>query len=156
MYIFDEALWPLVLIQRVDSTTDEEMERILQSLTRLIHKREPYIQVVDFTRARPLTHSQRMKLAEHQEQTAHLAREYCKGFLVVINSSTARLARAVTSFVRPSLDQPEEVASLLDALEKATLKFEQAGVLKGAYVARNEVQRLKALQGPSRAGSAHG
>ncbi len=156
MYTFDESLWPLVLIQRVDSTTDQEMESILQSLTRLIHKREPYIQVVDFTRARPLTHSQRMKLAEQQEQTADLAREYCKSFLVVINSSTARLARAVTSFVRPSMDQPEEVTSLVEALEKAALKFEQAGLLKGAHIARDQVRRLKALQAPGGASSTRG
>ncbi|NMO20376.1 hypothetical protein HPC49_36850 [Pyxidicoccus fallax] len=156
MYIFDESLWPLVLIQRVDSTTDEEMDSILRTLTRLINRREPYVQVIDFTRARPLTHSQRMKLAEHQEQNAAVAREYCKGFHVVINSATARLARAVTSFVRPSLDQPEEFSSLADALEKAAVRFEQAGVPKGALVARNQLRRLKAPQAPSGAGSAHG
>ncbi|QSQ25101.1 hypothetical protein JY651_09295 [Pyxidicoccus parkwayensis] len=156
MYIFDESLWPLVLIQRVDSTTDEEMERILQTLTRLINRREPYIQVVDFTRSRPLTHSQRMMLAAQQEQTADVAHEYCKGFYVVINSPTARLARAVTSFVRPSTENPDEVSSLAEALEKAALKFEQAALPKGAQVARTELRRLKASQVHGGAGPAHG
>ena len=155
MYIFDESLWPLVLIQRVDSTTDQEMDSILQTLTRLINRREPYIQVVDFTRARPLTHSQRMKLAEHQEQTADIAHAYCKGFYVVINSGTARLARAVTSFVRPSVDQTEEMTSLAEALEKAALKFEQTGNAKGANVARTQLRQLKSAPAPSGAGAAH-
>lgn len=143
MYIFDESLWPLVLIQRVDTTTDEEMDSILQSLTRLVNRREPYVQVVDFTRSRPLTHSQRMKLMEHQQQTADVAHAYCKGFYVVINSATARLSRAVTSFVQPSMERTEEVPSLAEALEKAALKFEKEGIAKGALAARAQLQRLK-------------
>ncbi|RKH40518.1 hypothetical protein D7X55_32050 [Corallococcus sp. AB049A] len=141
MYTLDESLWPLVIVQRSDTTTDKEMESILQSLGKLIKRREPYVLVIDFSRSRPLNHSQRMMLAAHQEETADLAREYCKGFFVVINSTTARLARAVTSFVRPAADQHEEVASLSEALERAALRFEEAGVLKGALIARKQARR---------------
>ncbi|WP_158616568.1 hypothetical protein [Corallococcus sp. CA054B] len=46
-------------------------------------------------------------------QPADLAREYCKGVFVVINSTTARLARAVTSFVRPGADQHEDAGGII-------------------------------------------
>ncbi|MHA7630752.1 hypothetical protein [Corallococcus sp. M7] len=141
MYNLDESLWPLVIVQRSDTTTDSEMESILRSLSKLINRREPYVLVIDFSRSRPLTHTQRMMLSEHQAETADLAREYCKGFFVVINSTTARLARAVTSFVRPGSDQHEEVASLAEALERAALRFEQAGVPRGALIARAQARR---------------
>ncbi|RKH57497.1 hypothetical protein [Corallococcus aberystwythensis] len=149
MYTLDESLWPLVIVQRSDTTTDKEMEGILQSLSKLIKRREPYVLVIDFSRSRPLTHSQRMMLADHQTQTADLAREYCKGFFVVINSATARLARAVTSFVRPSTDQHEVAASLDEALERAAVRFEQAGVHMGAFIARAQARRLKSGPAPS-------
>ncbi|NOK21585.1 hypothetical protein [Corallococcus carmarthensis] len=141
MYTLDESLWPLAIVQRSDTTTDKEMESILQSLSRLIKRREPYVLVIDFSRSRPLTHSQRMMLADHQAEIADLAREYCKGFFVVINSTTASLARAVTSFVRPSADQHEVVASLAEALERAAIRFEQAGVPMGALIARTQARR---------------
>lgn len=141
MYTLDESLWPLVIVQRSDTTTDKEMESILQSLGRLINRREPYVLVIDFSKSKPLTHSQRMLLAAHQEETADLAREYCKGFFVVINSTTARLARAVTSFVRPGADQHEEVASLNEALERAAARFDEAGVTMGAIIARRQMRR---------------
>ncbi|RKI15659.1 hypothetical protein D7Y15_13335 [Corallococcus sp. AB030] len=141
MYTLDESLWPLAIVQRSDTTTDSEMESILRSLSKLIHRREPYVLIIDFSRSRPLTHSQRMLLADHQAEIADLAREYCKGFFVVINSTTARLARAVTSFVRPGADQHEEVASLPEALARAALCFEQAGVARGAIIARAQARR---------------
>lgn len=141
MYTLDESLWPLVIVQRSDTTTDAEMESILRTLSKLIKRREPYVLVIDFSRSRPLTHSQRMLLADHQAETADLAREFCKGFFVVINSTTARLARAVTSFVQPSADQHEEVASLAEALERAAVRFEEAGVTRGAVIARAQARR---------------
>ncbi|RKH09425.1 hypothetical protein D7Y13_25970 [Corallococcus praedator] len=155
MYTLDESLWPLVVVQRSDTTTDKEMESILQSLSKLIKRREPYVLVIDFSRSRPLTHTQRMMLAEHQTQTADLARDYCKGFFVVINSATARLARAVTSFVRPSTDQHEVVASLDEALERAAIRFEQAGVHMGAFIARTQALRQKSSPATSGAGARH-
>ncbi|NOK37359.1 hypothetical protein D7W79_25490 [Corallococcus exercitus] len=155
MYTLDEALWPLVIVQRGDTTTDPEMESLLQSLSKLIKRREPYVLVIDFSRSRPLTHSQRMMLADHQTQHADLARDYCKGFFVVINSATARLARAVTSFIRPSTDQHEVVSSLDEALERSAVRFEQAGVHMGAFIARAHARRLKAGVAPSSASARH-
>ncbi|RKH07174.1 hypothetical protein D7V97_21595 [Corallococcus sp. CA053C] len=151
MYTLDEALWPLVVVQRSGTTTDQEMERILQSLSKLIKRREPYVLVIDFSQSRPLTHPQRMMLADHQTQHADLTRDYCKGFFVVVNSATARLARAVTSFIRPAADQHEVVASLDQALERAALRFEQAGVHMGAFIARTHARRLKS--GPATGGA---
>lgn len=155
MYTLDEALWPLVVVQRSGDTTDKEMESILQILSKLIKRREPYVLVIDFSQSRPLTHTQRMMLADHQTQTADLARDYCKGFFVVVNSATARLARAVTSFVRPSTDQHEVVASLDVALERAAVRFEQAGVHMGAFIARTHARRLKSAPATGGASARH-
>ena len=125
---FDDSRFPIVRVTFVGVVTSEEFERYLDSMTKLLLRRQMNVMVLDASRAGLSPPIQRRRQAEWMKEHDAELRRYSKGTAFVITSTLVRGALTAILWLQP-MPTPHVVVSTIEEAETwARSKLRDAGV----------------------------
>jgi hypothetical protein len=125
--LFDDSLWPLLLIRAPRVVTSRQQEVGLATLATYLRRRERHLSIVDLRQLAEVPLDQRNYQVEWFRQHEDLLRESLLGMALVINSPVTRLAMSVILHFKP-LPIPQHIGPQLEAAASwAAARFQDAG-----------------------------
>lgn len=137
--VVDDKLWPLLTVELSGGYVPWELERYLEAVMERLHRREPYVCLLDASRSQALSPEQRHRQALWLKQHEALLRQYCMGSAFVVSSAAVRLSLNVIFALRPLVMPHVVVASREAAAAWAADRLEATGQplhafrVRGAY-----------------------
>jgi hypothetical protein len=134
--LFDESLWPLVVIRIPKVVTGENFQVYLERITALLYRRERYVSVLDTRAVTRIPTEARNQQAEWVREHEELMREVLMGSAYVINSPFIRLTLSVLLHIKP-LPMPHIVVpTVIDGVAWAANRLEAVGFCEAAGMIR--------------------
>jgi hypothetical protein len=126
--LFDDALWPLLVLRYVGLPTTAQVERSLEELTRHLERGQRFVLIMDSTRVTGMGPAEQRHLqADWLKRHDARLRELALGGAFVITSPLVRLGMSVVVHLKP-LPAPYVVtASFADAARWAAERLRDAG-----------------------------
>ncbi len=125
---FDDSRFPIVRVKFEGVATNEEFERYLESMTKLLLRRQINVTVLDASRAGMSPPIQRKRQAEWMKEHDAELRRYSKGTAFVITSTLIRGALTAILWLQPMAVPHVVVATVEEAEAWARGKLREAGV----------------------------
>lgn len=126
--LFDDSLWPLLLIRTPVTVTTWQQEEALAVIATYLHRRERLLGIVDLRPLAQVPIEQRHFQVEWFRKHESLIRESLIGLALVINSPIIRLAMSVIFYFKPLPVPLITVPQLDTAVAWASDRFEESGL----------------------------
>jgi hypothetical protein len=126
--IFDESLWPLLLIRFEREPSATEFAGYLARLSTYPRRQERYVCILDASRIRAGTIEQGQQQAAWVKEHAALLRQWQLGSAHVISSPAIRLVTSFILYLQPLPAPHIIVPHLSEAVEWALARLEEAGL----------------------------
>jgi hypothetical protein len=127
-FLFDDSLWPLLLIRTPVTVTTRQQEEALAVIATYLHRGERLLLLVDLCPLAQVPLEQRHYQVEWFQEHESPIRESLIGMALVINSPIIRLAMSVIFYFKP-LPVPLITVPHLDmAATWAADRFEESGL----------------------------
>jgi hypothetical protein len=134
--LFDDSLWPLLVVKFVGTTSDLEFEAYLERMSEYLKRDTKYVCLFDSTEMKdsPMVHRQRQ--LEWLKANDALLRQWMIGTGFVLTSPIIRLAmNVITQLNKPPCPQIA-VPTLKAALEWAAERFKAENLMLPAMLIR--------------------
>ena len=138
--VFDDSLWPLLIIHYPATQSDTEYEEGLKRLSGFLQRREPYFSIIDTSRIGTPNSTQRQRQVEWDRSHNGLARTWGRGTAFIVTSPFVRVAMSLYFHVRP-LGVPHVIVADMDsALTWTVAQMERTGFVAEAARVRQHLQ----------------
>lgn len=126
--LFDDSLWPLLLIRTPVTVTTRQQKEALAVLATYLHRRERLLVIVDLRPLAQVPLDQRHYQMEWFREHDSLIRESLIGMALIINSPIIRLAMSVIFYFNPLPVPLRTVPHLDTAVAWTSDRFEESGL----------------------------
>jgi hypothetical protein len=93
--VFEDSLWPLLLVKFGRNSTDEDLETYLESRYAYLRRRERHVVIIDTREVHLPSVRQRQRYADWLREHEVLIRQWTLGSAYVIASPTVRMMASV-------------------------------------------------------------
>lgn len=89
-FAYSENEWPLLIIEASGESSDEDLDRYIGTLSKVLARCEPHVVIVDATRGQNLKGTHRRRVAAWNQQNEVALKKYRVGLVLVTESSVLR------------------------------------------------------------------
>jgi hypothetical protein len=138
--VFDDSLWPLLIIRYPAAQSDAEYEESLNRLSGFVLRRQPYFCIIDTSRIGTPNSTQRQRQVEWDRSHDELVRTWGRGTAFIVTSPFVRVAMSLYFHVRPLGVPHVIVADVSSALTWMVSQMERTGFVAEAARVREHLK----------------
>jgi hypothetical protein len=138
--VFDDSLWPLLILRYPAAQSDVEYEESLNRLSGFVLRRQPYFSIIDTSLIGTPNSTQRQRQVEWDRSHHELVRTWGRGTAFIVTSPFVRVAMSLYFHVRPLGVPHVIVADMGSALTWMVSQMERTGFVAEAARVREHLK----------------